>query len=153
MAQPRHPLGDTAGPFASVWRQNSNLCHYQRWGHHSSKWEAGLYTSRICMLAELPARSQIRGNGRQEADWECGTACYGKDPVGDGQGSFAEGGWSVVVCGAGNLETCCFGSLLLLPGRQQEWRGIRVRSMYRSGLKKSHAPCDGIPQTIGGRVS
>ena len=44
------------------------------------------------MLAELPVGSQIRGNGRQEADWECGTAYYGEDPIGDGQGRFAEDG-------------------------------------------------------------
>ena len=86
------------------------------------------------MLAELPVRSQICGNGRQEADWKCGTACYGKDPVGDGQGRFVEGRWSVVVCGAGKLEVKSFGSLILIgwmmPGNGHHVVPVAIDSQY-----------------------
>lgn len=63
------------------------------------------------MSAELPIRSQIRGIGRQEADWEWSTAYYSKDHFGDSQERSAEGGWSVVIRGAGNLDDY-IGSLL-----------------------------------------
>lgn len=79
-----------------------------RW-YHPSKREAGLYKSRVRLLAKVSFRSQIWDIGHQEADRECGTACDGTNPNGVDQERIAEGGWSVITCGEKvNMEVQSF---------------------------------------------